>query len=358
MTLTDDNFATIVKAVEIGRGLYDNLTKYIRFQMGVLSGMILAFLGAAIFNVAAGVLFVPLQTLWLNFTTQVFQAIGLGYGKFADDLMARQPRNANEAILDRLRLVWIAIAGLEMAVGTVGIAWYADDHHGAAVARTMALTTFSIANLLFSFTALDERRTIFSMDTFADRKLLVFSGMSVAAIVLGTELDVQPLPADDRPDALPVGCVPARAVQRGSAVGGVEVVPAQTHTRGARTGLGSGRRAACALVASALPPPRDPADDQREREDAERDPPPVGSGALRRLIGVRRSRPGRSRRPRADARSLGRRRHGRGRYGHRLGGSGHGHRRGGHRLGRSRHCHRRGGYRHSRRRRGRHRDRG
>jgi Ca2+-transporting ATPase len=190
MILTDDNFATIVKAVELGRGLYDNLTKYIRFQMGVLSGMVLSFLGAAIFNIAAGVIFVPLQTLWLNFTTQVFQAIGLGYGRFANDLMQRQPRKADEAILDRLRFVWIAIAGLGMAIMTVGIAWWADDHHGAAVARTMALTAFSIANLLFSFTALDERRTIFSMETFSDRKLLMFSGMSIAAIVLGTEMDV------------------------------------------------------------------------------------------------------------------------------------------------------------------------
>jgi Ca2+-transporting ATPase len=190
MILTDDNFATIVKAVELGRGLYDNLTKYIRFQMGVLAGMVLSFLGAAIFNVAAGVIFVPLQTLWLNFTTQVFQAIGLGYGRFADNLMGRQPRKANEAILDRGRFVWIAIAGLAMAIGTVGIAWWADDHHGAAVARTMAVTTFSIANLLFSFTALDERRSVFSMETFADRKFLYFSGFSVIAIVLGTELDV------------------------------------------------------------------------------------------------------------------------------------------------------------------------
>jgi P-type Ca2+ transporter type 2C len=190
MILTDDNFATIVKAVEIGRGLYDNLTKYIRFQMGVLSGMVLAFLGAAIFNVAAGVLFVPLQTLWLNFTTQVFQAIGLGYGKFADDLMERRPRKADEDILGRQRLVWIGIAGLAMAIGTVGIAWWADDHHGAAVARTMALTTFSIANLLFSFTALEERRSVFSMESFSDRKFLAFSGFSIAAIVLGTEMDV------------------------------------------------------------------------------------------------------------------------------------------------------------------------
>jgi Ca2+-transporting ATPase len=54
MILTDDNFSTIVKAVELGRGLYDNLTKYVRFQMGCLFGFILSFLGASIFNVAGG----------------------------------------------------------------------------------------------------------------------------------------------------------------------------------------------------------------------------------------------------------------------------------------------------------------
>src|SRR5262249_11114146 len=61
MILTDDNFATIVSAVRLGRGLYDNLTKYIRFQMGVLVGFIVTFLGASIFNVVGGVPFVPLQ---------------------------------------------------------------------------------------------------------------------------------------------------------------------------------------------------------------------------------------------------------------------------------------------------------
>ena len=92
MILTDDNFATIVKAVELGRGLYDNLTKYIRFQMGVLIGFIVTFLGASIFNVVGGVPFVPLQTLYVNFTTQVLQAIGLGYGRPAEGLMQRKPR--------------------------------------------------------------------------------------------------------------------------------------------------------------------------------------------------------------------------------------------------------------------------
>src|SRR6185312_8921672 len=60
MILTDDNFSTIVKAVELGRGLYDNLVKYVRFQMGCLFGFIVSFLGASIFNIAGGVPFLPL----------------------------------------------------------------------------------------------------------------------------------------------------------------------------------------------------------------------------------------------------------------------------------------------------------
>ena len=112
MILTDDNFATIVKAVELGRGLYDNLTKYIRFQMGVLIGFIVTFLGASIFNVVGGVPFVPLQTLYVNFTTQVLQAIGLGYGRPAEGLMKRKPRASDEQMLPRPLLIWVAIAGL------------------------------------------------------------------------------------------------------------------------------------------------------------------------------------------------------------------------------------------------------
>jgi Ca2+-transporting ATPase len=101
MILTDDNFATIVKAVELGRGLYDNLTKYIRFQMGGLFGFIVSFLGAAIFNIAGGVPFLPLQTLWINFTTLLFQGLGLGYGQPATGLMARKPRPPDRPILTR-----------------------------------------------------------------------------------------------------------------------------------------------------------------------------------------------------------------------------------------------------------------
>jgi Ca2+-transporting ATPase len=114
MVLTDDNFSTIVKAVELGRGLYDNLVKYVRFQMGCLFGFIISFLGAAIFDIAGGVPFLPLQTLWINFTTLLFQAIGLGYGTPAAGLMEHKPRQSDQPILTRGRFAWLASVGLVM----------------------------------------------------------------------------------------------------------------------------------------------------------------------------------------------------------------------------------------------------
>jgi len=191
MILTDDNFATIVKAVELGRGLYDNLTKYIRFQMGVLVGFIVTFLGASIFNIVGGVPFVPLQTLYVNFTTQVLQAIGLGYGRPAEGLMKRKPRPSDEQILPRPLLLWVGVAGLVLGGATLGVIGWADDHYGSsAIARTMGLTTFAISNVVFSLTTRDERRSVFSLDILGDRTFLMCTGGSIAAIVLGTELGI------------------------------------------------------------------------------------------------------------------------------------------------------------------------
>src|SRR5829696_8777415 len=190
MILTDDDFSTIVKAVRIGRGLYDNLKKYIQFQMGALIGFIVMFLGASIFNIVGGVPFVPLQTLWVNFTTQVFQAVGLGYGEPSPGLMERKPRPESEPILNRGLLAWLVVAGLVLGGTTLGVIWWADDAHGTAVARTMGMTTFAVANIFFSFAVKDELRSIFSLDTFADRRLLQATVLSAVAILVGTELDI------------------------------------------------------------------------------------------------------------------------------------------------------------------------
>jgi Ca2+-transporting ATPase len=193
MILTDDDFATIVKAVELGRGLYDNLKKYIRFQMACLFGFIFTFLGSAIFNIAGGIPFFPLQTLWVNFTVDVFQAIGLGYGKPADGLMKRKPRPANEAILPTRLLIWLVVGGFVMGVGTLAVIWWATTafpSENDAVARTMGFTTFSISNLAFSWVTKDENRSVFSAEVMQDRAFVIASLASVASIFLAVNLGV------------------------------------------------------------------------------------------------------------------------------------------------------------------------
>jgi Ca2+-transporting ATPase len=188
MILTDDNFSTIIKAVELGRGLYDNLTKYVRFQMGCLFGFILSFLGASIFNVAGGVPILPLQTLWISFTTQVIQAVGLGYGRPAAGLMRRRPRPPDQPILARGLLIWLVIAGLVIAVGTLGIISWAQQAHGLAVARTMGLVTLSLFNLFFSIESKDDWRSAFNLDTVSDRTFNLTTATSFSLLVLSTVL--------------------------------------------------------------------------------------------------------------------------------------------------------------------------
>jgi Ca2+-transporting ATPase len=190
MILTDDNFATIVRAVELGRGLYDNLTQYVRFQMGVLFGLIATFLGTAIFNIVSGVAFVPLQTLWINFTTQAFQAVGLGWGEPAEGLMRRKPRDPETPILPRSLLLWLAFVGLVMGAATIGVLKWADDHYTTQVARTMGMTSFATANLVYSFCERDERRSVFSLDVLRDSKFLMFSGASVLAIIIAPQMNL------------------------------------------------------------------------------------------------------------------------------------------------------------------------
>ena len=188
MILTDDNFATIVRAVELGRALYDNLVRYIRYQMGQLFGFIATFLGASLFFIAEGIPFLPLQTLWVNFTVTVFLAVGLGYGKARDDLMLDAPRPPSVPILGRRMLIWLVIAGLTMAVVTLGVIAWATPLYGAPVARTMGLTVFSLANIWFAFETAHEEKSIVSAETLANPTLLKTGALAIIATVAASEL--------------------------------------------------------------------------------------------------------------------------------------------------------------------------
>jgi magnesium-transporting ATPase (P-type) len=92
MILSDDNFATIVFAVEQGRKIYDNLTKYIRFVLVLLVVFVLTFLGAALFNIASGEPFSSPQVLWIHFFVNAPFGFALGFDRESPGLMARIPR--------------------------------------------------------------------------------------------------------------------------------------------------------------------------------------------------------------------------------------------------------------------------
>jgi P-type Ca2+ transporter type 2C len=190
MILTDDNFSTIVKAVELGRGLYDNLARYIRFQIGGLFGYIATFLGASILNIAKGIPLLPLQTLWVSFTMLSIQSVGLGYSKPAAGLMERPPRPPTRPILTRGLIAWLAFVGLLTAVGTLAVISWAEHAHGLAVARTMGMVTFALYTLFFSIESKDESDSAFSLDTFSDKTFLITTSGSFVLLVASTVLAI------------------------------------------------------------------------------------------------------------------------------------------------------------------------
>jgi Ca2+-transporting ATPase len=154
--------------------------------LGCLFGFIVAFLGASIANIAGGVPFLPLQTLWINFTTLLFLAIGLGYGQPADGLMEREPRQPGRPILTRGGFAWLMSAGLVIGLGTLGVISWAGRAHTQPIAHTMGVVTFSLFALFFSIATRDEQRTAFSLDTVGDSRFVLALGVTIATLLLTT----------------------------------------------------------------------------------------------------------------------------------------------------------------------------
>ena len=163
MILTDDNFATIVKAVEFGRAIYDNLANFIRFQMTALVAFIGAYLGAAFFVILGGVPFTPAVVLWINFLVQVPIAVALGFDKPSPGLMERKPRPLSQPVLSRSQWVRVIIIGLLMTVGTLILEATAEPA-GASVAATMGFVVFSLFNVVIAFSCRSETHSAFNRD--------------------------------------------------------------------------------------------------------------------------------------------------------------------------------------------------
>jgi P-type Ca2+ transporter type 2C len=188
MILTDDNFATIVSAVEGGRGIYDNLMKYVRVQLVMLGGFILTFLGAGIFDIAGGTPLTPLQILWINFAVDVLLAIGLGFDAPVPGLMDRAPRDANAPIVDRALGIRLGIASLVMAALALAVVAWGEERYDLAVATTMGLTTLSLMHIVAALEAREPTATIFSRYTLANRRFMQLIGAALVLTFLVTSL--------------------------------------------------------------------------------------------------------------------------------------------------------------------------
>ncbi len=189
MILTDDNFATIVKAVEYGRAIYDNLAKYIRYQMGMLTAFIISYLGATIFSILGGVPFSTLAVLWINFLVQVPIAMALGFDKPSSGLMERKPRPLSQPVLSRSQWARLVFTGLLIAIGTLVIeALYQPVDF--AVAATMGFVVFSLFNIALGLSARSETGTVFNRDNVSDRRQLGLYGLSLLFVLLPVEFGI------------------------------------------------------------------------------------------------------------------------------------------------------------------------
>jgi P-type Ca2+ transporter type 2C len=188
MILTDDNFATIVSAVEGGRGIYDNLMKYVRVQLIQLGAFILLFVGAGAFNVANGSPLTPLQILWINFAIDVLLAVGLGFDAAAPGLMRRRPRDASAPIVNRGLGIRLGVAALVMAGLALGIVSWGEHRYSLAVATTMGLTTLSLMHIVGALEVREQNETIFTRYTISNRRFVQLIGIATVLTFLVTTL--------------------------------------------------------------------------------------------------------------------------------------------------------------------------
>lgn len=186
MVLTDDNFATIVGAVEEGRRIYDNIRKAIQFLLGSNMSEVLSIFAATLMGFT---ILKPVHLLWINLVTDCFPALALGMEKAEADIMRRRPRSANSGIFSDGMGIDIAYQGVMVAILTLASFFIGhfmetgnwvigDSAHGT----TMAFLTMSMAEIFHSFNMRSQRGSIFRLKSH--NKTLWFA--AIGSLILTT----------------------------------------------------------------------------------------------------------------------------------------------------------------------------
>jgi Ca2+-transporting ATPase len=165
MVITDDNFATIVRAVELGRSIYDNLLKSLRYMQVTVAAFLVLFIGASITGIADGQPLTALQILWLAFAITVLPAIALAWDDPASDLMDQPPRIPGEQLMGWQRFARWSVVGAAIGIPALALGALAEGSFpidGPSVGNTMVLTAMSIGFLVAALGSRHASRSVFA----------------------------------------------------------------------------------------------------------------------------------------------------------------------------------------------------
>ena len=173
MVLADDNFKTIVAAVEEGRGIYDNIRKFIRYLLSCNVGEVLVMFLAVLAGYPLPL--VPIQILWMNLVTDGLPAMALGVDPPDRNIMKRHPRSPGESIFAGGMAMRILGSGSVIALGTLGvfIGSYTLSGQNLDLARTMAFNTLVFMQLCFVFSCRSEHHSILEVSFWSNPHLVI-----------------------------------------------------------------------------------------------------------------------------------------------------------------------------------------
>ncbi len=180
MVLTDDNFSSIEAAIEEGRGVFDNLTKFIVWTLPTNLGEGLVIMAAIFFGVTLPIL--PVQILWINMTTAGFLGLMLAFEPKEPGIMLRPPRDPEIPILTSELIIRIFLVGILLLVGAFGLfRWELGQGATLDQARTVAVNVFVIMELFYLFNCRSLKKSVLTLGLFSN--IWVFAGAGAMLIL-------------------------------------------------------------------------------------------------------------------------------------------------------------------------------
>jgi Ca2+-transporting ATPase len=187
MLLLDDNFSSIEAAVEEGRGVFDNLVKFIIWTLPTNLGEGLVIMAAVLAGVQLPI--TPVQILWINMTTAVLLGLMLAFEPKEPGLMKRLPLDPRKPLLNNELILRIIIVGILLLAGSFGMfEWQLTQGKGVEVARTCAVNIFVFGEIFYLFNCRSLRQSMFSIGLFSNNWVLGGVGLMVLLQLLFTYL--------------------------------------------------------------------------------------------------------------------------------------------------------------------------